>query len=452
MAEKYEDKLGTDPMMPLIFRMAMPSVAAQLINLLYSIVDRIYIGHIPVVGTDALAGIGVTSSVIILISAFAQFVGGGGAPLAAMALGQGDRGRAEKILGNGFTILIFFTVITTLVTAVFMRPLLVLTGASDNTIGYATDYLSIYLVGTFFVMAATGLNSFINCQGRPGIAMWSVLIGAILNIIIDPIFIFGFSMGVKGAALATVLSQMCSAIWTLHFLFSKKASLRIVQSCMKPDPVVIKPMMELGVSPFIMTSTESLVGFVLNGTLSKFGDIYVSALTVMQSAMMMVSVPLGGFGQGTIPVISYNYGHGNTKRVRDSSMITLAVMFIVNLILFVLMILFPGTVASLFTQDQKLISVVAQYMPLFLLGMTIFGMQRACQNTFVALGQAGTSLFIALLRKVFLLIPLSLILPMFMGVSGVYAGEAIADATAAICCMTIFTVKFPKILKRMGNK
>jgi Na+-driven multidrug efflux pump len=221
---------------------------------------------------------------------------------------------------------------------------------------------------------------------------------------------------------------------------------------MKPDPVVIKPMMELGVSPFIMTSTESLVGFVLNGTLSKFGDIYVSALTVMQSAMMMVSVPLGGFGQGTIPVISYNYGHGNTKRVRDSSMITLAVMFIVNLILFVLMILFPGTVASLFTQDQKLISVVAQYMPLFLLGMTIFGMQRACQNTFVALGQAGTSLFIALLRKVFLLIPLSLILPMFMGVSGVYAGEAIADATAAICCMTIFTVKFPKILKRMGNK
>lgn len=282
--------------------------------------------------------------------------------------------------------------------------------------------------------------------------MWSVIIGAILNIILDPIFIFGFGMGVKGAALATVLSQMCSAVWTLHFLFSKKASLRIERSCMKPEPEIIRSIMALGISPFIMASTESLVGFVLNGTLSKFGDIYVSALTVMQSAMMMVSVPLGGFGQGTIPVISYNYGHGNTERVRDSSMITLAVMFIVNLILFVLMILFPGTVATLFTQDQKLISVVAQYMPLFLLGMTIFGMQRACQNTFVALGQAGTSLFIALLRKVFLLIPLSLILPMFMGVSGVYAGEAIADAMAAICCMTIFTVKFPKILKRMGNK
>lgn len=444
---QYEERLGTDKMLPLIIRMSLPAVAAQLVNLLYSVVDRIYIGHIEGIGTDALAGVGVTSSVIILIAAFAQIVGGGGAPLASMALGRGDREKAGKILGNGFVMLAVFTVCTMLPVYLFMKPLLLLIGASEATIGYAVSYLRIYLIGTFFVQIATGLNSFINAQGRPGTAMLSVMIGAVLNIALDPLFIFVFHMGVAGAALATVISQFCSALWILFFLFSKKATLRIERKNLKPDKMIISSVFSLGLAPFVMASTESLVGFVLNGMLKTFGDIYVSALTVMQSAMQIVSVPLNGFQQGFSPVISYNFGHRNPDRVKSGFRIAMTVMFSVNLVLVVVMMCFPSVAASLFTNDDALIAVVKQYMPLFFAGLTIFGLQRACQSMFVALGQAKISLFIALLRKVFLLVPLALILPHFLGVSGVYAGEAIADATAALCCVTIFAVRFPKILK-----
>lgn len=452
MNNRYEERLGTDPMLPLIFRMALPSVAAQLVNLLYGIIDRIYIGHIPVIGTSALAGVGVTNSIILLISAFSQIVGGGGAPLASIALGKGDREGAEKILGNGFVMLLIFTVITVSLSYIFMDPVLRLTGASNSTIGYAKDYLTIYLTGTLFVQLVIGLNSFMSCQGRPGIAMLSVLIGAILNIILDPIFIFVLNMGVAGAAAATIISQFCSAVWVLSFLFSKRASLRIRISYMKPDKKVIRSMLSLGISPFIMVSTESLIGFVLNGSLAVFGDIYVSALTVMQSAMQIVSVPLGGFAQGVVPVISYNYGHGNPKRVKDGFKILLAAMFSCNFILILLMILFPPIIAGMFTDDAVLIGVVAKVMPVFLAGMTIFGLQRACQNMFVALGQAKVSLFIALLRKVILLVPLALILSRFMGVMGIYSAEALADATAAIICTLIFSVMFPKILMTCVNE
>lgn len=364
MANVYEERLGTDRMLPLIFRMALPAIAAQLVNLLYSIVDRIYIGHIPEIGTQALAGVGVTSSIIILISSFSAFVGAGGSPLAAIALGQGDRVRAGKILGNGFILLIIFTLLTSLTTYLFMRPLLFLTGASKQTIGYAVDYLSVYLLGTLFVELSVGLNTFINTQGRPAIAMCSVLIGAILNILLDPLFIFAFGLGVK-------------------------------------------------------------------------------------SAMLIVSVPLTGFAQGFVPIVSYNYGHLNKERVKSCFKIVLIFMFSFNLILILAMILFPEILATAFTNDPQLIVVVEQFMPIFLAGMTIFGLQRACQNMFVALGQAKVSVFIALLRKVFLLIPLALILPHFMGVTGVFAAEAFSDATAAICCTLIFSVQFPKILKRM---
>lgn len=449
MDSKYEEKLGTEPLLPLIFRMALPSVAAQLVNLLYSIVDRIYIGHIPEIGIDALAGIGVTSSVIILISAFAQIVGSGGAPLAAMALGKGDRERAGKILGNGFSLLIVFAVVTSGIVYIFMDPLLYAVGASDATIGYAVDYLKIYLAGTFFVMCASGLNTFINAQGRPAVAMLSVIIGAFLNIVLDPVFIFVFDMGVSGAALATVISQFFSAVWITSFLFSKRATLRIEKKYMKFEWAALRDIFSLGVSPFVMSCTESIVGFVLNGTLKAFGDIYVSALTVMQSSMQIVGVPLSGFTQGFSPVISYNYGKNDAKRVKGGFKIALIFMFSFNFVLIMLMILFPSAVARLFTSDASLISVVSEYMPIFLAGMTVFGLQRACQTMFIALGQAKISLFIALLRKVILLVPLALILPRFMGVVGVYAGEAIADATAAICCTLIFVVKFPKILKNM---
>lgn len=333
-----------------------------------------------------------------------------------------------------------------------MEPILLFTGAYENTLEYAVDYLSIYLLGTIFVEISTGLNSFINAQGRPAIAMYSVLIGALLNIALDPIFIFWLDMGVKGAALATVFSQACSAAWVLSFLFSRRASLPLERRYIRLDRKIILAIFALGVSPFIMASTESLVGFVLNSSLKGFGDIYISALTVLQSAMQFASVPLTGFAQGFVPIISYNYGHGDKQRVKDCFRIVMITMFSFNLVLMLFMILFPSVIASAFTSDERLIDTVRWTMPVFLGGMTIFGLQRACQNMFVALGQARISIFIALLRKVILLIPLALILPHFMGVTGVYAAEAISDATAAICCTLLFFWQFPKILgKIQGN-
>ncbi len=449
MNHSYEERLGTDPMLRLIFRMALPAVAAQFVNLLYAIVDRVYIGHIPGIGTDALAGVGVTMSIVILISSFSAIVGAGGAPLAAIALGQGNRERAGKILGNGFVLLLLFTVVTSSLAYLFMEPVLLLTGASEHTLGYAEDYLSVYLLGTLFVELSVGLNAFINTQGRPGIAMTSVLIGAAMNIVLDPVFIFGLDMGVKGAALATILSQACSAGWVLRFLFSRQASLPLERRYMKLDKGIVLSMLALGVSPFIMASTESLVGFVLNGSLKHFGDIHVSALAILQSAMQFASVPLVGFAQGFVPVASYNYGHGYKDRVRSCFRISLITMFSFNFVLMLLMICFPSVVASAFTDDEVLIGTVGCVMPVFLAGMTIFGLQRACQNMFVALGQARISIFIALLRKVILLIPLALLLPRFWGVNGIYAAEAISDATAAVCCTLLFAWKFPKILSRI---
>lgn len=451
MNNLYEERLGTDRMLPLVFRMALPAVAAQIVNLLYSLVDRIYIGHIPGIGTDALAGIGVTSSVIILISAFSSIVGSGGAPLAAIALGQGDRERAGRILGNGFVLLCLFTVVTSAAAYAFMEPLLLAIGASERTLGYAVDYLSVYLLGTLFVEVSVGLNSFINTQGRPAIAMWSVVIGAVLNIVLDPLFIFVLDMGVKGAAVATVMSQACSAWWVVHFLTSREASLRLERRHLRPDKRVILSTLALGVSPFIMASTESLVGFVLNSSLKAYGDIYISALAIMQSAMLAVSVPLTGFAQGFIPIVSYNYGHGDRQRVKDCFRIVLGVMFGFNLLLVLFMVLCPHLVAAAFTTDAALVDAVERTMPVFLAGMTIFGLQRACQNMFVALGQAKVSVFIALLRKVILLVPLALLLPRWMGMMGVFAAEGISDATAAVCCTLIFAWQFPRILRRVGG-
>lgn len=446
---RSDERLGTERMLSLVFKMALPAVAAQLVNLLYGVIDRIYIGHIKGVGGEALAGVGITSSVIILIAAFSYLVGNGGSPLAAIQLGKGDRAEAKKILNNGFVMLLFFAAICTAVPYLFMDKILVLAGAETDTLPFARDYLSIYLIGTVFVMISTGLNMFINCQGRPGVAMLSVIIGAVLNTALDPLFIFGFGLGVKGAAIATVISQAISAAWVLAFLFSKKAELRLDFKAMKPSARVIGMISALGISPFVMASTESLVGFTLNGQLRTYGStLHVAALAVMMSAMQIVSIPLAGFSQGIIPILSYNYGHGKTDRVKECFKITLAVVFIFNLVGMLFMILCPSLIGNMFTDDKGVIDIVVRYMPIFLLGMTIFGLQRTCQNTFVALGQAKISLFIALLRKVILLVPLAYILPLAMGVLGVYAAEAIADATAAIICTTIFAVSFPKILRK----
>lgn len=446
--QNNEARLGSERMLPLLLRMALPSVAAQIINLLYSIIDRIFIGHIEGIGTNALAGVGITGSVIILITAFSAIVGMGGAPLAAIALGRGNRDEAGYIMGNGFVMLVIFSVLLSSLTYAFMEPILTFTGASDATLGYATDYLNIYLLGTLFVLISVGLNSFITVQGRPGIAMWSVIIGAIVNIILDYIFIFVFDMGVKGAACATVISQGCSAIWVIGFLISKKASLPLKTTFMKFQKKVVISTLALGMSPFVMASTEALVGFVLNGSLKHYGDIHISSMAVIQSALLMASIPLTGFAQGFTPIASYNYGAGNSSRVKQCFKYSLAIMGTFNFVLILFMILFPGIIASMFTNDTELIEMVKNNLPIFLIGMTLFGLQRTCQSMFIALGQAKISIFIAILRKLILLIPLALILPIKMGVMGIYWAEAISDGTAAICCFTIFTILFPKIIAR----
>ncbi len=452
-SEKYEG-FGTEKMAPLLFRMAMPMVAAQLVNLLYSIVDRIYIGHLPEVGTSALAGVGICNTIIILVSSFANIPGGGGAPLCSIALGKGKKDEAEAILNNGMFLLIVFSAVLMAVFYGTMDPFLKACGASEGTLPYAHQYLSIYLIGTFFVMVSVGLNPFISSQGYPRVAMTSVIVGAAINIVLDPILMFAFEMGIAGAAAATVVSQAISAGIVLRFLTKKEVPVRLNLKQFKPDTSVIREMSALGVSPFVMGSTEALIGFVLNGQLSRYGgDIYVSALTIMQSGMQFISIPLQGFGQGCIPVMSYNYGNGKPERVKEGFRILLAVSFLFNLAMVIWMVFFPQMEAGLFTDDPKLIEVVKKAMPLFMSGFCIFGLQRACQNLLVSLNQPKTSLFIALLRKVFLLIPLAYILPHFItpAYNGVYLAESIADFTAAVICAAICMRLFPKILKQIQS-
>ncbi len=448
MEKDYEKRLGSAPVGGLVFSMALPSVVAQIVNLLYNIVDRIYIGHIKDIGTDALAGVGICSTLIILITAFAMFAGGGGAPLASMALGRGDRERAERMLGNGITLDIIFSLFLVAVIGIFMRPILMATGGSEHTIGYAMSYMSIYLVGTFFVMVSTGITMFINAQGQTRRSMISTVIGAAANIVLDPIFIFIFGMGVRGAAIATVISQVISALYVLHFLTSDRASLRLKRRAMKPDGPTIRSMLSLGISPFIMASTESVIGFVLNGSLVRYGDIYVSALSIEQSCMQFIGVPLGGFMQGCTPVISYNFGAKKSGRVKNTVKIMASVNLIYSVLLVALMMAFPEFWAGIFRKDPQLIDAVSRTLPTFVAGMSIFGLQRACQQTFVALNEARISVFIAFLRKIFLLVPLSLILPRFMGLMGVFRAEPIADISAAVCCCIIFAVRFPAILRK----
>ncbi len=449
MQTDREERMGTERIGKLMLAMAIPSVIAQVINILYSIVDRIYIGHIQGVGMEALTGVGVTFPIITLISAFSAFAGAGGAPLAAIWLGKGDRKRAERILGNGVTMLLFFTVALMVVFYAFGRPLLYVFGASDATIGYALDYINIYLMGTVFVELALGLNAFIISQGQARTAMLAVLIGAVANIVLDPVFIFVFHMGVKGAARATVISQALSALWTVGFLVSKKSSLTIRWEAMKPDFHVIGSVMGLGVSPFIMRATESLISIVLNSGLQRYGgDIYVGSLTIMQSVMQMYSAPLGGFTQGIQPIISYNFGAGKFDRVKKLYRSMIAVSFLFAAGATLLVMIFPAFFAGMFTNDQALIDLVAQMMPIFMCGMLIFGLQQGIQPTFLALGQAKISLFIATFRKVILLVPLALILPLKFGGMGIYYAEPISDFTSATVAVILFLTHIKKIVSR----
>lgn len=444
-----EQKMATEKIGKLMISMAVPSIVAQIINILYSIVDRIYIGHIEGVGMEALTGVGVTFPIVTLVSAFSAFVGAGGAPLAAIWLGKGDRKKAEKILGNGITMLLIFTVVLMVFFYLFQRPLLYVFGASDATIGYALDYMTIYLMGTIFVELALGLNAFIISQGRSRTAMIAVLIGAAANIILDPIFIFVFHMGVKGAARATVISQALSALWTVGFLISKKSSLNIKWNAMKPDFSVIGRVMALGVSPFIMRATESLISIVLNSGLQRYGgDLYVGSLTIMQSVMQMYAAPLGGFTQGVQPIISYNFGAGNFERVKKLYRVMISVCFLFAAGATLLIILYPAFFAGMFTNDARLIGLVEEVMPIFMCGMLVFGIQQGIQPTFLALGQAKISLFIAVFRKVILLVPLALIFPLRFGVMGIYYAEPVSDVVSAVTAAVLFLTHIKKILSK----
>ena len=435
------EQLGTQPVPALMLRLAIPSVIAQLINVLYNIVDRMYIGHIPDIGHLALTGVGLTFPIIMLISAFSAFIGAGGAPLAAIALGKGDRKRAEKILGNGFTVLCFFSVLLTVFFLLCKRPLLMAFGASANTITYAVNYITIYLIGTIFVQLALGLNMFITSQGNARTAMLSVLIGAVINIVLDPVFIFVLHMGVRGAALATILSQACSAAWVIRFLTSDKSVIKIRRQNLAPDFKIIQSVMSIGISPFIMQATESAINIVLNRGLQTYGgDLYVGSMTILQSVMQLIVVPIQGFTQGIQPIISFNFGARKFDRVRKTYRLTIFITFVTASAACICTVFFPRLFAGIFTSDQELLQLAETVMPVFMSGIWMFGIQMGCQTTFMGLGQAKISLFNALMRKVFLLIPLALILPRFFGVMGIYYAEPIADSTAAAVAGTLFLV------------
>ncbi len=442
-----EERMATEPIGKLMASMTLPAILAQIINILYSIIDRIYIGHMEGVGANALTGVGVTFCITVFISAFSAFISNGAAPLAAIWLGKGDRERAEKILGNSVSFLVICTIVLMAFFYLLQKPLLYLFGASDATIGYAMDYLSIYLIGTIFVELALGLNAFIICQSQPKTAMLSVLVGAVANIILDPIFIFGLHMGVKGAATATVISQGLSAVWVMRFLLGKKSSLKVKKSCMKLEYGVMKSIFSLGISPFIMNATESFISIVLNHGLQAYGgDMHVGSLTIMQSMMQLFSAPINGFTQGMTPIVSYNYGAGNFERVKQLYKWLIGMCFGFRFLSTATTMLFPEFYAGFFTNEAGLVTLVGQVMPVFMAGMLVFGIQNGIQPTFLALGQAKVSLFIAVLRKIILLIPLAIILPHFMGVMGVYYAEPVSDILSAVTATVLFMVNIKKIL------
>ncbi len=439
--------MGAEKIPRLMLQMAIPSIIAQVINILYNIVDRIYIGHISGVGAAALTGVGLTFPIITLISAFSAFVGTGGAPLASIWMGKNDKKHAEKILGTGVFMLLCFSVVLMVLFLIFQRPLLYAFGASDATIGYAMEYLTIYLLGTVFVEIALGLNPFIIAQGRSTTAMMSIVIGAVINIVLDPVFIFVFHMGVKGAAIATVISQAVSAAWNVKALVDKKAVLKIIPSCIRPELRVMGQIFSLGISPFIMRSTESLISIVLNHQLQKFGgDLYVGSLTIMQSVMQLFSAPLNGYTQGVQPIVSYNFGAGKFDRVKTTYRYMIAGSFLISFLTAASAMIFPEFYAMMFTNEQELITLTGKVMPIFMTGMLIFGLQNGIQPTFLGLGQAKISLFIALLRKVILLVPLALIFPNFFGVMGVYYAEPVADIISALTASILFLCNIKKIL------
>lgn len=454
MKEKTTTDLGKDPLGKLLLKLAIPAILAQLVNMLYNIVDRIYIGHIPREGALALTGIGLCFPVLMLVMAFSCLIGMGGAPRAAIYMGKGENEKAQNILGNCVTVLVIISFFLTAAFLLFGEPLLFLFGASEDTIGYALPYMRIYVCGTIFVQFALGLNSFITTQGFATISMATVIIGAALNIILDPVFIYVCNMGVRGAALATILSQAVSAVWVVGFLCGKKTKLKIRRKDLSIKKEYILPVLALGVSPFVMQSTESLINISFNTSLSKYGgDMAVGAMTILTSVMQLVWMPLSGLTQGAQPIISFNYGAGNRDRVKKTFGMLIGSALGFSFVMGGIVLLFPQVFVTIFNKNSKeLVEISVWAMRIFMAGTLVLGIQSACQQTFLALGQAKISLFLACLRKIILMIPLIFILPHFFEnkVFGVFLAEPVSDIIAVIVTGTTFFFAFPRILEKSG--
>ena len=450
-----KDFLGKEPIGKLLLKLALPTVTAQIINMLYNIVDRIYIGHIPKEGAMALTGVGVCMPLIMIVSAFAAFVGFGGAPRASIFMGKKDYESAEKTLGNCFIIQIIISVLLTAALLIWNRDFLMAFGASENTIEYGVAYMNIYAIGTIFVQMTLGMNAFITAQGFAKTGMLSVLIGAVANIVLDPIFIFGFGMGVRGAALATIISQAMSCIWVLAFLFGKKTQLRIQRKYFALEKAIFLPSLALGLSTFIMQASESVISICFNSSLLKYGgDVAVGAMTILTSVMQFAMLPLQGLGQGAQPIISYNYGAKNADRVKGAFKLLLKSSLCYSTILWLGVMLLPGAFAALFTSDPELLDFTRTALRIYMACLLLFGIQVSCQMTFTALGNAKASIVVAVMRKFILLIPLIYIMPMiFRGdqTTAVYMAEPVADFFAVSFTAALFTFQFKKSLNQISG-
>lgn len=449
-----EVDLGRESVRHLLFVLAVPAITSQVVNALYNMVDRMYIGHIPEIGSTALTGVGVCFPIIMIISAFAYLFGMGGAPRASIFMGKQDNQTAEKILGNCTTSLVIISIVLTIAVLLFQEPLLYLFGASQNTIGYAMDYMTIYAVGTIFVQLTLGLNAFISAQGFSKISMLTVVIGAVTNIVLDPIFIFGLNMGVQGAAVATVMSQALSAIWAFWFLSGKNTILKLKRENLKINFHILLPCIALGVAPFAMQATESVLVLCFNSSLLKYGgDLAVGAMTILSSVMQFAMLPLQGLTQGGQPIISYNYGAKQGDRVQKAFKLQTISCFSYSSILWLLIMIFPSLFVAIFTSDPQLTEITIWALRIYMAGVLLMGIQISCQQTFIAFGNSKKSAFLAVFRKILVLIPLIYILPMFISdqVFAVFLSEPIADTIAVLTTSTMFYFEMKKKMIEMNN-
>ena len=451
MTQKNEF-LGTEPVGKLLLKLAVPTVIAQLVNMLYNIVDRIYIGHMPQTGSLALTGLGVCTPIILIVSAFAALVASGGAPRASISMGKGDMQTAERMLGGCFSLQIGISVLLTAALLIWNRDLLLAFGASEQTIGFATDYMRIYALGTVFVQLTLGMNAFITAQGFAKQGMLTVLIGAVCNIILDPILIFALGMGVQGAALATVLSQGISCTWVLLFLFGKKSILKLRAKNFLQSPRLILPCVALGTATFIMQASESVISVCFNSSLARFGgDIAVGAMTILSSVMQFALLPLQGISQGAQPILSYNFGAKNVERVKKTYRVLLVTCLSYSALIWAFVMGFPRVFAGIFTPDEALLAFTSRALRIYCAVLLLFGIQIACQMTFVSIGNAVCSIIVAVTRKFILLIPLIYLMPTLVSdkTMGVYLAEPVADALAVTFTAVLFFFQFRKAMRKL---